>query len=217
MTVPEGTALIDADTDLLQPVRRATDNLVVDVREIRSSPYHEISHLLDLTRLSIEHRIIALALQSFEPHTPKYAFGDYAQAFNISKIIALIPLYARELLVTFKDTDIYIIVFRSVLHEEVQHSTEKRQFLADVDSDSHIEANISGGLLKYWFGTPDNVHGQNLATCWWESKKHAQVGGGGNAHKLGMEAVKTWFKRWHVEEYMLEIRHSGNEYTLLKV
>ena len=217
MTVLEGTALIDADTDLLAPVRRATDNLVVDVNEIRSSPYHEIAHLLDLTGLSNENRIIALALQSFEPQTPKYAFEDYAQAFNISDIIALIPIYARELLVTFKDTDIYVIAFRSILHEEVQHSTEKRQFLADVDSASHIEANISGGLLKYWFGTPDNVHGQNLATCWWESKKHAQVGGGGNAHKLGMEAAKSWFKTWNVEEYILEIRHSGNQFTLVKV
>lgn len=217
MTVTEGTALIEGDNDLLIPVRRASAGLDIGVDLIRSSPYYEAPHLLDLTRLTDEYRILALALQAFQPLSSQYAFGDYEHAFNIPEIITLIPRDAKHLQVTFKDTEIYIIAFRSILHEEVQHSTEKRQFLADVDCASHIEANESGGLLKYWFGTPDDVHGQNLATCWWESKKHAQAGGGGKAHRLGMKAVKNWFKRWNVEEYRLEITDGGNAYSFTKV
>jgi len=34
----------------------------------------------------------------------------------------------------------------------------------ELDEGSHAEATKSGGLLKYWFGMPDE-DGRNLATC----------------------------------------------------
>ncbi|KAK6457412.1 uncharacterized protein RJT20DRAFT_1983 [Scheffersomyces xylosifermentans] len=214
-----GTATIGDDEDLLTPVYDHTKGKldVTSIDLIRSSPYYEKDHWLDLTRSTDAYKVIGLALQSFKPTTEKYAFDPYLEAFNISVIIKLVKDYAKQLQIKFPKTHVYIIAFRSILFEHVQTSAEKRQFLATVDKDSHKEANESGGLLKYWFGTPDDVHGQNLATCWWESKKHAQVGGAGKAHRKGMNAVKSWFEHWKVEEYELIIEEDVSAYSFNRV
>lgn len=215
----QATATIEDDQDLLVPVhdhkKRHLD--VRDVVEIRSSPYYDKSHWLDLKTLEEPYKVLALALQSFQPVTEKYAFDPYQEAFNISEVIELAKDYSKQLQVDFPKTTLYVIAFRSILYAEVQASAEKRQFLAKVDNDSHIEANVSGGLLKYWFGTPDDVHGQNLATCWWVSKQHAKNGGGGEAHRLGMKAVRLWFEHWQVEEYELIIEKDIASYNFNRV
>ena len=55
--------------------------------------------------------------------------------------------------------DFYVIVFRSKVN---QHAD--RQLLGELDKAAHLEAVESGGLLKYWFGEPDEA-GRILATC----------------------------------------------------
>lgn len=214
-TVDRHTSLIEADENLLRPVHGAHIQLDFNTfSEIRTSPYFESGHLLELSSLPLNYQIISFSLQSLAPIAErKYAFVAYIDAFNISTIVKLVREYCHRLQYQFPETKVYVIAFRSILHKEVQKSSEKRQFLADIDRQSHIEANQSGGLLKYWFGTPDDVHGQNLATCWWKSKSDAKAGGGGKAHREGMKKVKDWFETWKVEEYEFIIHDNVQSYS----
>ncbi|KAK6461223.1 hypothetical protein DFJ63DRAFT_218971 [Scheffersomyces coipomensis] len=215
----DGTAKIEIDEDLLIPVHDPTLSKLnpIGIKEIRSSPYHEKSHWLDLTTIPQNYQIVSLALQSFHPIIPNYAFETYYESFNIEQIVELSKQYSKDLDYTFPKTEIYVIAFRSILHEPVQTSIEKRQFLGKIDKESHLEATESGGLIKYWFGTPDDSTGQNLATCWWVSKEHAKRGGGGKSHRQGMAAVKGWYKYWKVEEYQLVIEHNFDSFTFNRV
>lgn len=213
------TALIEDDFDLLVPIHDPSKQLDVSyLKKIKNSPYLGLDHLLELTSLSDEYRILALALQSYHPiDNSNYAYSIYLEAFNISIIIDLVRNYSLQLNFTFPPTTVYIIVFRSVLYEKVRNSCEKRQFLANVDKESHAEANKSGGLLKYWFGTPDDTHGRNLATCWWRSREDAKSGGSGKAHRKGMNEVKSWFKHWQVEEYALQIFEQASGFSFDRI
>lgn len=215
MTDQRHTSRIQDDQGLLTPVHDASIPLdFTAFSEIRSSPYFESEHRLRLSSLPLNYQIVSFSLQSLTPAARKdYAFVPYTEAFNITTIIDLVREHSQKLKYKFPETKLYVIAFRSILHKEVQESSAKRQFLADIDKQSHIEANQSGGLLKYWFGTPDDVHGQNLATCWWRSKADAKAGGGGKAHREGMKAVKDWFENWKVEEYQLTIHEDVQSYS----
>lgn len=68
-----------------------------------------------------------------------------------------------------------------------------RKELADIDLHTQVGANESGGLLKYWFGVPEDPHGRNLATCYWRNKRDARKGGEGRAHREGVKKVKGWY------------------------
>ena len=194
------TALIDVDKHLFEPIVKP-GYADLDQKRIQSSPYTEIDHLLNLDDLQFGYRAIALALQSFEITSQRYAFDPYDDSFNIQQIWQLAHEYAIKLGKSLPTTEIYVIAFRSQLHTETQQSEERRVYLGQVDKASHQEANLSGGLLKYWFGTPEDTLGRNLATCWWRSKEDAKAGGGGKAHRQGMAKVKGWFGHWQVEEY----------------
>lgn len=162
MTVTS-TVLIEDDYDLLVPIQDLLKQLDVKyLIQTKASRY--LDHLLDLARLSVEyHRI----LESFHPvDNSSNAYSSYLEAFNLDIFIDFVRKYSIQLNFTFHPTTVYIIVFRSALYEEIRNSSEKRQFIANVDKASHAEANKSGGLRKYWFGTPDDTHGRNLATCW---------------------------------------------------
>ena len=210
------TAKIAKDHELFEPVHPASKPLQVEgIKFIRSSPYHEQPHLLVLSTLSPEYQALLLALQSLIPRDDRYAFDPYKETFNIDEVISLARVYAKTLNAHFDGTSMYVIAFRSILYDKVQQLSSKRQWLADVDKASHQEANESGGLLKYWFGTPDDEHAQNLATCWWVSKQDAVKGGGGKAHRDGMKTVRLWFKHWKVEEY--EVVINENDYTFNRI
>ncbi|MCO5599853.1 hypothetical protein L7F22_053960 [Adiantum nelumboides] len=45
--------------------------------------------------------------------------------------------------------------------------------LYEADRRSHEEAVDSGGLLMYWYGSPNAVTGHNLATCIWTNRQDA--------------------------------------------
>ncbi|CAN3370615.1 hypothetical protein DICA2_F34464 [Diutina catenulata] len=209
------TARIADDANLLEPIfpgSKARNVVYEDL--IQSSPYTEREHRLALAKYSPSFQALALALQSFAPKSQRYAFEPYAEAFNIDEVVKLATEYAFQRGHQFERTEVWVIAFRSVLHTEVQESEEKRQFLARVDKDSHAEANASGGLIKYWFGTPDDETARNLATCWWSSYAEAKSGGGGPAHREGMKKVKSWFKYWKVEEYQLAVEAEGASWSL---
>lgn len=209
------TASIPQDFGLFTPVRDPAlpVSAAKQPKSIRSSPYHEPEHWLDLDSVDPQHRILALALQSFQNINDSYARDEYEDSFNIPLIVDLVREYARVLDYPIEAIEAYVIAFRSSLHDHVHTSSEKRAYLCQVDKDSHREANISGGLLKYWYGVPDNtVEGRNLATCWWTNPKCAQLGGRGTAHREGVATVKGWYKYWQVEEYAIVITSTSYEF-----
>lgn len=212
------TAPIPQDLGLLIPVRDPGLPITKTLppKAIRSSPYHERDHWLDLETVDVPYRILALALQSFHNVHPNYAREDYHDSFNVPEIVELVRQYAKVFKYPIERMEAYVIAFRSSLHEHVHTSSEKRAYLCQVDKDSHREANISGGLLKYWYGVPDDTaEGRNLATCWWTDSACAQRGGRGRAHREGVATVRGWYQYWQVEEYSLVITPTSYEFIKL--
>ncbi|CUM66703.1 uncharacterized protein PRCAT00004381001 [Priceomyces carsonii] len=211
-----GSSIISIEENLFASIRDPPSSVETEnVSVIQSSPYSETDHLLHLKGLDTGYRALAIALQAFQPQNSNFAFDSYTDAFDISRIVALARTITAKLNEPFPDTEVYIIVFRSILHKHVLESSQKRDLLAYIDKRSHSEANQSGGLLKYWFGTPDKIYGKNLATCWWRNKRDAVRGGGGNYHRQAMKAVQGWYQHWKVEEYQLNITKDG--YTMTKI
>ena len=123
------------------------------------SPYTALPHLLDLRPLEGSQRLLAKALTILESVRQDYATAPYPDSFNWDAVVdylkSLLELSAHQ----WKRQHFYIVVFRS----QVPPTTDRVE-LGELDQKSHVEATKSGGLLKYWFGLPDE-NGRNLATC----------------------------------------------------
>lgn len=120
-----------------------------------SSPYSDANHQLDLRSLAEPTAQFAMALTSMKAIREDYATSPYALSFNWSEIVgAFSKQYASKL-------SFFVIVFRSRLKPYAD-----RELLGTLDKVAHLEAVEAGGLLKYWFGTPDR-NNRNLATCEW--------------------------------------------------
>ena len=123
------------------------------------SPYTSFPHLLDLRPLKEPQRLLANALTILQSTRPDYALAPYHQSFNwdavTHRLKSLLELSTHQ----WQRQHFYIVVFRSQIPP-----TTDRTHLGMLDQRSHIEATKSGGLLKYWFGLPDE-NGRNLATC----------------------------------------------------
>lgn len=171
---------------------------------IVSSPYIERDHLLQLSTLQPEYQATALALQAFRATSPKYAVENYLASFNVSEVVTQIRDQAKQMRITIPH-QIYVIAFRSILKPEIRADAEKIKLLYEADKQSHAEANLLGGLLKYWYGEPDPETGNNVATCWWRSVEDAKNGGVGRAHRASVAHTKDWYSYWKVEQYLLEI------------
>ena len=128
---------------------------------LQASPYSDRAHLLDLTTLARPLQLFAEALKAMRWIKQEYATSPYDKAFNWDSIV---DIFSRTVSAEHSDStpeklDFYVIVFRSRVN---QHAD--RQLLGELDKAAHLEAVESGGLLKYWFGEPDEA-GRNLATC----------------------------------------------------
>ena len=123
------------------------------------SPYTTLPHLLDLRTLDITQQLLAKALTHIEAIREDYATAPYIDSFNWDTVFAHLRNQIRQTGQTWTHQHFYIVVFRSRIPQ-----TTNRVELGELDQRSHAEATKSGGLLKYWFGTPD-VNGRNLATC----------------------------------------------------
>lgn len=184
---------------------------------IVSSPYFDSNHLLNLKDLTEPFRILALALQNFEPIDSRYASQRYDIAFDLERVRKWINEYIKVTGVKFPQTSAYIIAFRSILKDEVTIDPEKRAFLSAMDKESHMAANLSGGLLKYWFGVPDTKTNQNLATCWWLSKAEAKRGGNNKPHQKAVMNARSWYILWRVEEYEFTLSENAVSYSFVEL
>lgn len=128
-------------------------------RWIQASPYEEDCHLTDLEPLDVQSQLFALALMSLHNLDERYRDGSYEEALNWKEVKEKLQTLARESEIQWKAQKFYAVEFRSTLKENIDVP-----LLYRLDKQSHQEAAEGGGLLKYWYGTPDSKR-RNLATC----------------------------------------------------
>ena len=124
-----------------------------------SSPYNEEHHLLDLTTLGLPNRLFAKALSVLRPIRPDYATAAYVESLNWPTVLSKLRELCTAADYEWTAHSFYVVIFRSKLKPVIDNT-----MLYELDLLSHGEATESGGLLKYWFGTP-NEERRNLATC----------------------------------------------------
>ena len=123
------------------------------------SPYIHKPHLLDLNNTERAQGLLARALTLLTPTREDYATAAYIESFNWNEVMLALKALIVATGFHWDSRIFFIVIFRSQVKPETD-----RSHLGDLDRKSHAEAMKSGGLLKYWFGAPDNDH-RNLATC----------------------------------------------------
>jgi len=131
----------------------------VPTRWLTVSPYLEREHLLDLDSVDTPNRLLALALTELEAATPQYATVRYEEALDWDSLNVTLKSLAAKEGYRWTRHEFYVVEFRSKLKKDIDVD-----LLFRLDKESHIEATASGGLLKYWYGVPDENR-RNLATC----------------------------------------------------
>ena len=186
---------------------------------LQASPYSDRDHLLDLTTLAKPLQLFAEALTAMRWITPEFATAPYHKAFNWDSITDIFSraMRAERPGEKLENLHFYVIVFRSKVNKHAD-----RQLLGELDKAAHLEAVEGGGLLKYWFGTP-NEAGRNLATCkyssladfvafsnfsmigLWRNRADARRGGAGPGHAQAMRAAARMYDEWFVERLKLTV------------
>ncbi|KAG1869822.1 hypothetical protein C8R48DRAFT_653348 [Suillus tomentosus] len=128
------------------------------------------------------------ALHHFRPVTPYYAELPYDEAFNWSEL----ELPEDE------EREWYCVAFRS---KRLPGSDSGP--LYDADKLAHEEAVLSGGLIMYWYGVPDPETGMNLATCIWQSRKHAVAANSHPHHIRAMMLAASSYEVYTLERHKL--------------
>jgi len=128
------------------------------------------------------------ALHTFRPLTSRYANTSYKEAFNWSEL----SLPRND------EREWYCVAFRSK-----RRSGSDSKALYDADKNAHEEAIQAGGLLLYWYGVPDVETGMNLATCIWQSRKHASAANTRPHHRKAVELAARSYEVYSLERHRL--------------
>ncbi|KAI1819902.1 hypothetical protein F4861DRAFT_99340 [Xylaria intraflava] len=180
-----------------------------DVRDLLAiSPYTERDHLLDLSTLDTENAILAEALVHLTCLRPDYATAPYIDTFNWGEVVKQVKLLAQQKQHIWQGNSFFVVAFRSQIPP-----TTKYGDLGALDKASHAEATASGGLLKYWFGSPDK-EGRNLATCVWRSHEDAKKGGIGPAHRRAATAARNLYSHWKIDRHRLTIHDKAESWEI---
>jgi hypothetical protein len=172
------------------------------------SPYNHLENMLELDRVEIQCGILALALIDMNNTTPAYATESYDKSFNWDTALENIRRLSRERNHTWTAQRFYAVTFRS----RVPLSTDRSR-LSLLDFKAHQEAVTSGGLLKYWFGSPDAV-GRNLATCIWRNPTDAKKGGTGPWHRQAMTETRHLYQEWRFERWAFTITDDAEGWSI---
>ncbi|KAL4879518.1 hypothetical protein BJY04DRAFT_93681 [Aspergillus karnatakaensis] len=181
-TIPNFLNDTDLRSQFAEETTKSSTNLLI------SSPYTTPDHLLDLSTLPTQSRLLAQALTVLTPIRPDYATAPYTESFNWPTVFETLSTLSEAEPHTWTTNSFYVVVFRSVLNEDVDLDR-----LSLLDERSHAEATESGGLLKYWFGVK-NGRRENLATCVWRSRQDARAGGTGPWHAKARAAAKNIYE-----------------------
>lgn len=84
-----------------------------------------------------------------------------------------------------------------------------------MDRLAHEEAVASGGLLMYWYGTPDERDGENLATCVWTSREAAVRAARLPLHGKAARLAAASYEYFVLERYRLVKRAGQAELEIL--
>ncbi|KAG6378209.1 hypothetical protein JVT61DRAFT_13907 [Boletus reticuloceps] len=128
------------------------------------------------------------ALHNFHPLSEDYAGLPYALAFNWSELD----------LPEDDEREWYAVVFRSRRKQGSDSSP-----LYEADRKAHEEAVSNGGLIMYWYGIPNPDTGMNLATCIWQSRKHAIAANSRPHHIRAMKLAAVSYEIYALERYRL--------------
>ncbi|WWC89536.1 uncharacterized protein L201_004460 [Kwoniella dendrophila CBS 6074] len=139
------------------------------------------------------------ALHHFKPWDEDYASTPYNEAFNWSTL-TLPKSVEREW---------YCVVFRSRRKPESSNLS-----LYKADREAHEEAVKNGGLIMYWYGVPDHT-GMNLATCIWQSRRHAIKAISGPKHMQAMKETQGAYETYQLERWILS-KKSGKRHLELR-
>ncbi|RPD78049.1 hypothetical protein L226DRAFT_550950 [Lentinus tigrinus ALCF2SS1-7] len=129
------------------------------------------------------------ALHNFRPVTEEYATVPYSEAFNWGELE----------LPEDDEREWYCVAFRSKRKEGSDGGP-----LYDADKKAHEEAVSNGGLILYWYGTPHQTTGLNLATCIWQSRAHAAAANSRPHHIRAMRLAAASYERYELERYRLQ-------------
>lgn len=188
---------------------------------------YTISHLPVIDEAS---RAIWTALHSLRPQTDNYAEIDvtstqtllqseegpstsqcpfqYSNKKSASAALTLIRTlfnWSSLRLPTHISSTFYGVVFRSTR----AHGSESTN-LYMADKLAHEEAVRSGGLLMYFYGTPDPATGVNLATCIWSSRADARKASALPMHRLAVEHAKKAYGWFELERYAV-VKRRGEQ------
>lgn len=136
-----------------------TGGCIPSQKYLISSPYYDFGNQLDLHSLDGQSRLFALALTNLRSIIDGYATAPYMDSFNWPDVFSVLKSMCLDVGLDWQRHEFYAVIFRSRLRKGAD-----RVRLGELDQRSHEEACASGGLLKYWFGTPDR-DGKKLATC----------------------------------------------------
>ncbi|WVQ77218.1 hypothetical protein IAR50_006901 [Cryptococcus sp. DSM 104548] len=174
------------------------DDALISVEEVHDNRHglHEKGEQVDplrdfSTRLPhIDPASLALhqALHYFKPLSNAYASLPYDKAFNWSSLS--LPKFAER--------EWYCVVFRSRRKPESANLS-----LYKADREAHEEAVQNGGLILYWYGVPDST-GLNLATCIWQSRRHAIKAISGPKHLSAMKQTEGAYETYSLERWVLK-------------
>ncbi|KAJ4483458.1 hypothetical protein J3R30DRAFT_3284103 [Lentinula aciculospora] len=127
-------------------------------------------------------------LHRFRPLDSHYSEKPYAEAFNWQELSLPID----------EEREWYCVVFRSK-----RKAGSDGGSLYEADKEAHEEAVRNGGLILYWYGIPNQQTGMNLATCIWQSRKHAIAANSRPNHIRAMMLAKDSYEVYDLERHVL--------------
>ncbi|CAF9941239.1 hypothetical protein IMSHALPRED_002486 [Imshaugia aleurites] len=201
--------LTKAHSDRRSPASPVDDRQQADLGDyLVVSPYNTLPHLLDLRALEESQRLLAKSLTVLQSVREDYATAPYSQSFNWDAVLDRLKSLLELSQYQWKRQHFYIVVFRS----QVPPTTD-RTHLGALDQKSHVEATKSGGLLKYWFGLPDE-NGRNVATCIWRNFADARPASVGPGHRDAMRATINMYTEWKLERLRFEIDDGARAWSI---
>lgn len=66
----------------------------------------------------------------------------------------------------------------------------------------------------YWYGAPDEKTGNNLATCIWQSRRHAVAASSGPQHIIAMKLAVASFAEYRLERHVLKKEKGTTDLTV---
>lgn len=70
-------------------------------------------------------------------------------------------------------------------------------------------------LIMYWYGIPHPETGMNLATCIWQSRKHATAANSRPHHVRAMKLAAESYDVYDLERYRLS-KHKGEMHVIIE-